>query len=223
MGRLGPGAPRVTRAEAVKRKEVRKELGAQLVRDVKAAVVKGERRGFAQGKAQGKAAGEVEGIEQAKAEFEKKSLFVKLADFLKGLTKENEELRKKLSVSESAHETLSGKFDKLRSTASGYFQKLKKLMPELELLRSKEVVYAEQVKKVQDLSTNLTKTQSQLLNAKDRISVLTVELESYKEKEKAMDAEKMSKHKAAEVEKHLATIVKRSRKHDPGNSSVDLG
>ena len=87
MDRLGPGAPRVTRAEAVKRKETRRALGAQLVREVKVAVERGERRGFAQGKAQGVAAGEAEGIEQAKAEFEKKSLFAKLTDFIKGLTR----------------------------------------------------------------------------------------------------------------------------------------
>ena len=57
------------------------------MREVKVAVERGERRGFAQGKAQGVAAGEAEGIEQAKAEFEKKSLFAKLTDFIKGLTR----------------------------------------------------------------------------------------------------------------------------------------
>lgn len=96
MDRLGPGAPRGHCAEAVKRKETRRALGAQLVREVKAAVATGERRGFAQGKAKGIAAGEAEGIEQAKAEFEKKSLFAKLTDFIKGLTRENNDLKKEL-------------------------------------------------------------------------------------------------------------------------------
>jgi len=179
MTRIGPGAPRVTRAEAVKRKEIRKELGAQLVREVKAAVVSGERRGFAKGKA----AGEVEGLEQAKAEFEKKSLFARLTDFVKGLTRENADLRKKLETSESARETLGDKFDKLKTKAAGYFQQLKKVMPELEDLRSKKLQYEYETKRVQNLLIDLVEVKEELSSAKNRIGHLEFDLNIYKEKE----------------------------------------
>uniref|UniRef100_UPI000B0ACA58 plasmid recombination protein n=2 Tax=Pseudomonas abietaniphila TaxID=89065 RepID=UPI000B0ACA58 len=227
MDRLGPGAPRVSRAEAVKRKETRKELGAQLVREVKVAVEKGERRGFAQGKAAGVVAGEAQGIEQAKAEFEKKSLFAKVADFIKGLTRENDDLRRKLETSESARSGLLEKFDNMKTKAVGYFNQLKKVMPELERLRSKEVEFTKQEKQVQNLLSDLAVQKAQLSSAKDRISVLTVEVENYREKEKAEELEKASKQReiddALKVERGLATLVKRSMKRVPENSSIDLG
>lgn len=227
MERLGPGAPRVSRAEAVKRKETRKVLGAQLVSEVKAAVEKGERRGFAKGRADGLQVGEAAGIEQAKAEFEKRSLFAKVADFIKGLTRENEDLRKKLDVSESARESLSSKFDSLKTKASGYFNQLKKLMPELDRLRSKEVEFTKQDQQVQNLLNDLAEKKAQLSGAKDRIAVLTVEVENYREKEKAQELEKASKQReideALKVERGLATLVKRSMKRDNGNSGLDLG
>lgn len=213
MDRLGPGAPRVSRADAVKRKEIRKELGAQLVREVKAAVVKGERRGFAQGKAQGKAAGEVEGIEQAKAEFEKKSLFAKLADFVKGLTRENDDLRKKLKTSESTLESLSGKFDKLKSRATGYFNQLKKVLPELEDLRSKKLQYEYETRRVQELSTNLEKVTDELSNAKNRIGHLKFELNEYQEREAEADRKQAELLADSKVDLQVP-VSKRKRGHD---------
>lgn len=183
MTRLGPGAPRVTRAEAVKRKEIRKELGAQLVREVKVVVQRGERRGFAQGKAAGLVKGEADGIEQAKAEFEKKSLFAKLADFIKGLTRENDELKRKLETSESTRNGLVEKLDKLRTTTSGYFNKLKKVMPELEKLRSNEAKYQRQEREVQRLSSDLADTKAELSRAKNKIGFLEFELEPHRERE----------------------------------------
>lgn len=215
MDRLGPGAPRVSRVEAVKRKETRKELGAQLVREVKAAVEQGERRGFVQGKAAGKAAGEVEGMEQAKAEFEKKSLFAKLADFVKGLTRENEDLRKKLKTSESTLERLSTKFDKLRSTAAGYFNQLKKVMPELEDLRSKKLQYEYETKRVRELSTNLKKTEGELSRANNRIGRLELDLEIYRDRE---DAENQKQLKSLDEMK-----VGQRRRHTTQDSELDLG
>lgn len=183
MDRLGPGAPRVTRAEAVKRKETRRELGAQLVKEVKVAVERGERRGFVQGKAQGMAKGEAEGVEQAKAEFEKKSLFAKIADFVKGLTRENADLKKKLETSESSRESLSSKFDKLKTTAKGYFNQLKKVMPELEDLRSKKLQYEYETKRVQNLLSDLVEVKGELSSAKNRIGHLEFDLNIYKERE----------------------------------------
>ena len=183
MSRMGPGAPRVSRAEAVKRKEIRKELGAQLVRDVKVAVHRGERRGFAQGKTAGLAKGEAEGIELAKAEFEKKSLFAKLSDFIKGLSRENDELKRKLETSESTRKGLVEKFDKLRTTTSGYFDKLKKVMPELEKLRSNEAKYQRQDRELTRLSNELTDTKEKLSSAKGKIGMLEFELEPHREKE----------------------------------------
>lgn len=215
MDRLGPGAPRVSRVEAVKRKETRKELGAQLVREVKAAVEQGERRGFVQGKAAGKAAGEVEGMEQAKAEFEKKSLFAKLADFVKGLTRENEDLRKKLKTSESTLESLSSKFDKLRSTAAGYFNQLKKVMPELEDLRSKKLQYEYETKRVRELSTDLKKTEGELSRANNRIDRLELDLEIYRDRE---DAENQKQLKSLDEMK-----VGQRRRHTTQDSELDLG
>lgn len=209
MTRIGPGAPRVTRAEAVKRKEIRKELGAQLVREVKAAVVSGERRGFAKGKA----AGEVEGLEQARAEFEKKSLFARLTDFVKGLTRENADLRKKLETSESARETLGDKFDKLKTKAAGYFQQLKKVMPELEDLRSKKLQYEYETKRVQNLLSDLVEVKAELSSAKNRIGHLELDLNIYKEKE------------AEEEQKQLnsldGTKVSRKPRHRTEDSSLD--
>ena len=209
MTRIGPGAPRVTRAEAVKRKEVRKELGAQLVREVKAAVVSGERRGFAKGKA----AGEVEGLEQARAEFEKKSLFARLTDFVKGLTRENQDLRKKLEASESVRETLGDKFDKLKSKAAGYFQQLKKVMPELEDLRSKKLQYEYETRRVQNLLADLVEVKAELSSAKNKIGYLELDLNIYKEKE------------AEEEQKRLSSLdeMKLSRKprHRTEDSSLD--
>lgn len=213
MGRLGPGAPRVTRAEAVKRKETRRELGAQLVKEVKVAVERGERRGFVQGKAQGMAKGEAEGVEQAKAEFEKKSLFAKIADFVKGLTRENADLRKKLETSESARETLGDKFDKLKTKAAGYFQQLKKVMPELEDLRSKKLQYEYETKRVQNLLSDLVEVKAELSSAKNRIGHLELDLNIYKEKE------------AEEEQKQLNSLdeTKASRKprHRTEDSSLD--
>lgn len=209
MTRIGPGAPRVTRAEAVKRKEIRKELGAKLVREVKAAVVSGERRGFAKGKA----AGEVEGLEQARAEFEKKSLFARLTDFVKGLTRENADLRKKLETSESARETLGDKFDKLKTKAAGYFQQLKKVMPELEDLRSKKLQYEYETKRVQNLLSDLVEVKAELSSAKNRIGHLELDLNIYKEKE------------AEEEQKQLnsldGTKVSRKPRHRTEDSSLD--
>lgn len=192
MDRLGPGAPRVTRAEAVKRKETRRALGAQLVREVKAAVATGERRGFAQGKAQGMAAGEAEGIEQAKAEFEKKSLFAKLTDFIKGLTRENNELKAKLKTSESTLESLSEKFDKMKTRAAGYFNQLKKVMPELEDLRSKKLQYEYETKRVRELSTDLQKAESELSSANNRIGRLELDLEIYRDREDAENQKQLN-------------------------------
>jgi len=213
MGRLGPGAPRVTRAEAVKRKETRRELGAQLVKEVKVAVERGERRGFVQGKAQGMAKGEAEGVEQAKAEFEKKSLFAKIADFVKGLTRENADLRKKLETSESARETLGDKFDKLKTKAAGYFQQLKKVMPELEDLRSKKLQYEYETKRVQNLLTDLVEVKAELSSAKNRIGHLELDLNIYKEKE------------ADEEQKRLDSLdeakVPTRRGHRTEDSSLD--
>lgn len=218
MSRLGPGAPRVSRAEAVKRKEIRKELGAQLVREVKAAVVRGERRGFAQGKAAGLVKGEAEGTELAKAEFEKKSLFAKLTDFIKGLTRENDELRRKLETSENTRNGLAEKFDKLRNTASGYFKQLKKVMPELEVLRSKELQFQRAEKKVRDLSADLVETKTELSYAKNRIARLEIDLEEYQEREAAEKARKQ-----AEINAQLLiqrTLPKPTSRHSP-NSELD--
>lgn len=219
MDRVGPGAPRVSRAEAVKRKEIRKELGAQLVREVKAAVATGERRGFAQGKAQGRAAGEVEGLEQAKAEFEKKSLFAKLADFVKGLTRENADLKKKLESSESVRESLSAKFDKLRTTASGYLKQLKKVMPELELLRSKQLQFEYETKQVQSTLADLVEVKKELSDAKNQIGFLKFELDGYKEKERADELEKARiQQESEELQK-----VGRGRNRRLQDSDLDLG
>lgn len=211
MNRLGPGAPRVTRAEAVKRKETRRVLGAQLVREVKAAVATGERRGFAQGKATGQA----EGIEQAKAEFEKKSLFAKIADFVKGLTRENADLKKKLKTMQSAHESLSNKFDKLKSTATGYFNQLKKVMPELEDLRSKKLKYEYETKRVRELSTDLKKSEGELSRANNRIGRLELDLEIYRDRE---DAENQKQLKLLDEAK-----VGQKRRHKAQDSELDYG
>lgn len=209
MTRIGPGAPRVTRAEAVKRKEIRKELGAQLVREVKAAVVSGERRGFAKGKA----AGEVEGLEQARAEFEKKSLFARLTDFVKGLTRENADLRKKLETSESARETLGDKFDKLKTKAAGYFQQLKKVMPELEDLRSKKLQYEYETKRVHQLSTDLKKADSELSRANNRIDRLELDLEIYRDREDAENQKQLNLLSETKLE--------RRRRHSTQDSGLD--
>lgn len=209
MARIGPGAPRVTRAEAVKRKEIRKELGAQLVREVKAAVVSGERRGFAKGKA----AGEVEGLEQAKAEFEKKSLFAKLTDFIKGLTRENQDLKKKLETSESTRERLVTNFDKMKATAKGYFNKLKSVMPELEDLRSKKLQYEYETRRVQNLLSDLVEVKAELSSAKNRIGHLELDLEIYRERE---DAENQKQLKLLEG----AKVVGRQR-HRAQDSGLD--
>lgn len=215
MDRLGPGAPRVTRAEAVKRKETRRALGAQLVREVKVAVERGERRGFAQGKAQGVAAGEAEGIEQAKAEFEKKSLFAKLTDFIKGLTRENTELKAKLKSSESTLESLSEKFDKMKTRATGYFNQLKNMVPELEDLRSKKLQYEYETKRVRELSTDLRKTEGELSRANNRIGRLELDLEIYRDRE---DAENQKQLKLLDEMK-----VGQRRRHTTQDSELDLG
>mgnify|MGYP003600759005 CR=1 FL=1 len=215
MDRLGPGAPRVTRAEAVKRKETRRALGAQLVREVKAAVATGERRGFAQGKAHGMAVGEAEGIEQAKAEFEKKSLFAKLTDFIKGLTRENNELKAKLKSSESSLESLSEKFGKMKTRATGYFNQLKNMVPELEDLRSKKLQYEFETKRVRELSTDLQKAESELSRANNRIDRLQLDLEIYRDREDA------------ENQKQLILLdeikVGQKRRHKAQDSELDYG
>ena len=227
MDRLGPAAPRVSRAEAVKRKETRKALGAQLVREVKVAVERGESRGFAKGRADGLQVGQAEGVELAKAEFEKRSLFAKVADFIKGLTKENDELRRKLETSESARSGLLVKFDNMKTKAVGYFNQLKKVLPELERLRAKEVVFKEQEKTVQNLSSDLVKTKSQLSSAKNCIEDLSSEIEIYQEKERIAEAEKARKQRendeSLKVDRHLASIVQRSIRKSSDNSSIDLG
>lgn len=215
MNRLGPGAPRVTRAEAVKRKETRRALGAQLVREVKAAVAAGERRGFAQGKAQGMAAGEAEGIEQARAEFEKKSLFAKLTDFIKGLTRENTELKAKLKTSESTLESLSEKFDKMKTRATGYFNQLKNMVPELEDLRSKKLQYEYETKRVRELSTDLQKAESELSSANNRIGRLERDLEIYRDRE---DAENQKQLNLLDEMK-----VRQRPRHQAQDSELDYG
>lgn len=226
MKRLGEGAPRVSRAEAMKRKETRTIIAKQLVKEVAVAVKAGERRGFAKGRATGLQVGEAAGIEQAKAEFEKKSLFAKVADFIKGLTRENEDLRKKLETSEVARESLSSKFADMKTKAIGYFNQVKKLAPELERLRAKEVVFKEQEKTVQNLSSDLVKTKAQLSSAKNRIEDLSGELELYQEKERVAEAEKARKQReideAMKVDQHLASIVQRSVKRSSENSPLDL-
>lgn len=215
MDRLGPGAPRVTRAEAVKRKETRRALGAQLVREVKAAVATGERRGFAQGKAHGMAVGEAEGIEQAKAEFEKKSLFAKLTDFIKGLTRENNELKAKLKSSESSLESLSEKFGKMKTRATGYFNQLKNMVPELEDLRSKKLQYEFETKRVRELSTDLQKAESELSRANNRIDRLQLDLEIYRDRE---DAENQKQLNLPDEMK-----VRQQRPHKARDSELDYG
>ena len=226
MDRIGLGAPRVTRAEAVVRKEIRKQLGAQLLREVKVAVVRGERRGFAEGKAAGVVTGEAQGIEQAKAEFEKRSLFAKLTDFVKGLTRENSELRKKLETSESARSGLREKFDEMKTKATGYFNQLKKLMPEVERLRAKEVVFTEQTEQVQKLLNDLAEKKAQLSRAKDSLTVMGVELDGYREKEKAEELEKAriqgELEESKKVDRYLTDLVKSGRKRNTDGSSIDL-
>lgn len=209
MGRLGPGAPRVSRAEAVKRKEVRKELGAQLVREVKAAVATGERRGFAKGKA----AGEVEGLEQAKAEFEKKSLFAKLTDFIKGLTRENTELKKELKTTQSTLGSISSKFDKMKAKAIGYYDQLKQVLPELEDLRSKKLQYEYETRRVRELSTDLGKVTDELSNAKNRIGHLKFELNEYQEREAEADRKQAELLADSKVDLQVP-VSKRKRVHD---------
>ena len=219
MDRVGPGAPRVSRLDAVKRKETRKLLGAQLVREVKIAVERGERRGFAQGRASGLEIGEAAGIEQAKIEFEKKSLFAKIADFVKGLTRENEDLRRKLETSESARTGLREKFDNLKTKAAGYFNQLKKVMPELEDLRSKKLQYEYETKRVQNLLTDLVEVKAELSSAKNTIGFMKFELDGYKERELEEEQKQAEIQAKLEVERKLAA----PRKYGRENSSIDLG
>lgn len=214
MDRVGPGTPRVSRLDAVKRKETRKLLGAQLVQEVKVAVERGERRGFAKGRAEGLPVGEAAGIEQAKADFEKRSLFAKLTDFVKGLTKENSELRKKLETSESAKETLGDKFEKLKATATGYLKQLKKVMPELELLRSKNAELTKQHEQDQKLLLNLGEIKKELSGAKDSITHLKSIVEVYAEEEQ-------KRIEQAELER--AAKVAEKRKLGRKNSELDYG
>lgn len=214
MDRVGPGAPRVSRLDAVKRKETRKLLGAQLVQEVKVAVERGERRGFAKGRAEGLPVGEAAGIEQAKADFEKRSLFAKLTDFVKGLTKENSELRKKLETSESAKETLGEKFEKLKATATGYLKQLKKVMPELELLRSKNAELTKQHDQDQKLLSNLGEIKKELSSAKDSVTHLESVVEAYEKEEQArIDQAKLER----------AAEVAAKRKLGRENSELDYG
>ena len=213
MDRLGPGAPRVSRAEAVKRKETRKVLGAQLVSEVKAAVEKGERRGFAQGKAAGVVAGQAQGVEQAKAEFEKKSLFAKLTDFIKGLTRENTELKKELKTMQTTLGTLSNKFDNMTAKALGYFDQLKKVLPELEDLRSKKLQYEYETKRVRELSSDLGKVTDELSNANNRVSRLEFKLGEYQEREAEADRKVAESLADSKVDLQVP-VSKRKRSHD---------
>lgn len=175
FARIGPGAPRVSRAEAVKRKETRKTVEASMMREVKVAIDNGLQ--------QGRRKGYGEGIEQGKADFEKKSIYAKLADFIAGLKKKNSELSEALVKATKELGSVAYKFETLKEKAKGYIEELKKLRPEVIRLRSKNAELQHENRELQKSLVNLNDTKKELSSAKGRIAHLDSVIDIYKKEE----------------------------------------
>lgn len=177
FARIGPGAPRVSRAEAVKRKETRKTVEASMMREVKVAIDTGLQ--------QGRRKGYGEGIEQGKADFEKKSIYAKLADFIAGLKKKNSELSEALGKATKELGSVSSKFETLKEKAKGYIEELKKLRPEVIRLRSKNSELTRDNSALQKSLGDLEMTKKELSSAKSSITHLQLVVDSYKKEDQA--------------------------------------
>lgn len=177
FARIGPGAPRVSRAEAVKRKETRKTVEASMMRDVKVAIDTGLK--------QGRRKGYGEGIERGKADFEKKSIYAKLTEFIAGLKKKNSELSEALSKATKELGSVASKFETLKEKTKAYIDELKKLRPEVTRLRSKNSELTRDNSALQKSLANLDDTKKELSSAKSSIRHLQLVVDSYKKEDQA--------------------------------------
>lgn len=187
FNRIGPAAPRVSRAEAVKRKEVRKAVEANMMREVKTAIARGEARGVQQGRQKGFAVG----VDEGKAEFEKKNLFAKLADFIAGLKKQNSELTAALEKAAKEAGSFRQKFIDLKEKGGELLAELKKLRPEVDKLRANNAALQKENAVLQKSLANQGKLESELSRAKSKLAVQEIEIDMYKaEEQKRLDAER---------------------------------
>lgn len=177
FARIGPGAPRVSRAEAVKRKEIRKTVEASMMREVKVAIDTGLQ--------QGRRKGYGEGIERGKADFEKKSVYAKLTDFIAGLKKKNSELADAISVSAKELKSIGAKYLALKEKYISCIDELKKLRPEVTRLRSKNSELTRDNSALQKSLANLDDTKKELSSAKSSITHLQLVVDSYKKEDQA--------------------------------------
>lgn len=187
FNRIGPAAPRVSRAEAVKRKEVRKAVEASMMREVKTAISRGEAKGVQQGRKKGFAVG----VDEGKAEFEKKNLFAKLADFIAGLKKQNSELTAALEKAAKEAGSFRQKFIDLKEKGGELLAELKKLRPEVASLRANNEELRKENAVLQKSLVNHNQLESELSRAKSKVAHLEIEVEHYKgEEQKRLDAER---------------------------------
>ena len=103
----------------------------------------------------------------------------------------------------------------MKTRATGYFNQLKNIVPELEDLRSKKLQYEYETKRVRELSTDLRKTEGELSRANNRIGRLELDLEIYRDRE---DAENQKQLKLLDEMK-----VGQRRRHTTQDSELDLG
>lgn len=183
FARIGPGAPRVSRADAMKRKETRKTVEASMMREVKVAID--------QGMSQGRKKGYVEGIELGKADFEKKSIYAKLTEFIAGLKKKNSELSEALSKATKELGSVASKFETLKEKTKAYIEELKKLRPEVVRLRSKNNELQHENRDLQKSLVDLSATKKELSSANGKVVHLEAIVDSYKREEQVrIDKEK---------------------------------
>jgi hypothetical protein len=183
FARIGPGAPRVSRAEAVKRKETRKAVEATMMREVKSAIdeglVQGRRKGFKQG------------VSAGKADFEGKSLYAKLAGFVAGLQKKNKELASDLAKAVREGLTMRERFDDLKSKAAGYVDELKNLRPEVKSLRSKNAELEKNSDQHKIILADFESVKTELSMTKGRVRYLDFTLDRYiADEQKRVDEER---------------------------------
>lgn len=177
FARIGPGAPRVSRAEAMKRKEMRKAVAAEIQRELPVAIEKGIN--------QGRKKGFEIGVGEGKSEFEQKSLWSKMTEMVAGLKNQNKVLSDSIDRITKESKSIGAKYLALKEKYISCIDELKKLRPEVTRLRSKNSELTRDNSALQKSLANLDDTKKELSSAKSSITHLQLVVDSYKKEDQA--------------------------------------
>lgn len=177
FARIGPGAPRVSRAEAVKRKEMRKAVAAEIQRELPVAIEKGIN--------QGRKKGFEIGVGEGKSEFEQKSLWSKMTEMVAGLKNQNKVLSDSIDRITKESKSIGAKYLALKEKYISCIDELKKLRPEVTRLRSKNSELTRDNSALQKSLGDLEMTKKELSSANGKVVHLEAIVDSYKREEQA--------------------------------------